>query len=321
MPLQTDRRLGVLLVVAAVIGAAATARGAPATLTGPDVIAFGAAQGRVPHIWLTDAASGARQRLTSGRYGEDSPSWSPGGTRLVFAETRRVRVPGLTEPQLMPVLAIMRLDTGSVRTITSGAALDESPSWSPDGRRIAFTRTALSGGSTVTHSEIWTIGSDGGHPRRLTRSAADEVAPEWAPDGRSIVFARLRRATADLWAMRPDGSRQRLLARDGTAPAWSPGGTRIAFGRPKRAGSRDCCARDLYVMDADGGSRRLLVRDANQPSWSSDGTRIAFTKLGAGRPQIWIVRSDGTGARRLTGFSGGAYGPAWVRRSSPASPT
>ena len=325
-PVRTPiaRRLRGLTAYIAAAGAAlaalsaASAGAAPAPpLSGPDVIAFAAAEsggdGAVPHLWLMDAGTGARQRLTGGRYADDQPSWSPDGRRLVFADTRKVRVPGLRAPQITPLIAVMTLSTRSVRTITTGSAFDEAPAWSPDGRRIAFSRTSMSGPAT-NYPQIWTMDTTGRRLRRLTRGSAGDLSPAWSPDGRLIAFARQRRSSLDrpdIWVMRSDGSHQRRIATNATHPAWSPDGTRIAFGRPKRTTAGECCARDLYVMNADGSNRRLVVRDGNQPSWSPDGARIAFTTLAVKPPQIGVVAADGGGSQRLTGFGGDAYGPEW----------
>jgi TolB protein len=204
-----------------------------------------------------------------------------------------------------------------VRTITPGSAFDETPAWSPDGRRIAFSRTLLSAGSGTTYSSIWTMDPSGRSLRRLTHRSVPDMAPDWSPNGRLIAFARARSNSSyhiDLWQMRPDGSRQRLLARDASHPAWSPDGSRIAFGQPKRSSPGQCCARDLYAMNANGTGRRLLARDANQPSWSPDGTRIVYTSVGSKHSQLWVIDADGANRRQLTHFHGGAYSPAWRPR-------
>lgn len=232
-------------------GGGATGAEPDAVLTGPGVVAL--TQGSVSHLWLIDVDAGARQQLTSGRRPDETASWAPDGTRLVFADTRRVRVPGLAAAQLTPLIAILNLGTHAVTTLTDGAGFDEDPAWSPDGRRITFSRTAM-GGNVTAYPEIWTMRTSGRAPRRLTRNSVADAGPAWSRDGRSIAFARLRRGTSDswdIWTMRADGASQRRLVRGGTRPAWSPDGARLAYGRPKRsAGSDPCgCERDLYVAD------------------------------------------------------------------------
>jgi Tol biopolymer transport system component len=96
----------------------------------------------------------------------------------------------------------------------------------------------------------------------------------------------------------------------GGSPDWSPDGTLVAFAR----------GGDLFVANADGsGLLRLTetpeVREGD-PAWAPSGERIAFTRerrLRGGRPEreVWVVRADGRGARRLIGSLGSDLEPAW----------
>ena len=77
-----------------------------------------------------------------------------------------------------------------------------SPSWSPDGRTLAFTGLG---------AEIYTVHADGTRLRKLTRSPGWNFFPDWSPDGRRILFASGRDGGTDLFVMNADGSGQRNL--------------------------------------------------------------------------------------------------------------
>jgi len=182
--------------------------------------------------------------------------------------------------------------------------------------RIAFSQwDLLPGGNLSGHSNVYTVNPDGTARRQLTHVAAARAAgsPDWSPDGTRIVYESNQTGDYRIWVMNADGSGQRRLTDDpGFAdlnPAWSPDGTRILFSRcDDHLGFILKC--DLEVMNAVGGGMRRLaggnwtyVRGQFWPGWSPDGRRIVFTdNCCQGGSNIWTVRPDGTGLRKLTDF-------------------
>lgn len=182
-------------------------------------------------------------------------------------------------------------------------------SWSPDGRRIAFSRDDPAAGTT----DLWIVNADGTDLSKLTdcpgqtatgpryaRRPCYDTDPAWSPDGTTIAFTR----NQQLHAVNADGSDLRRLESDLSAstPAWSPDGTRIAF-----AGST--ARRDgVYVIDANGSDLRQLTDEPGgsgpgAPAWSPDGTRIAFFNTpradGGFVGEVWVMDADGSGKERL----------------------
>jgi TolB protein len=165
-------------------------------------------------------------------------------------------------------------------------------------------------------SELYRVPLGGGAATRLTRNRASDYFAVASPDGRRIAFVSDRGGDDDIWVMRADGSRPRVLTRDrpraggpaplDTAPAWSPDGRRIAFASDRAGGEHE-----IYVMSADGSGVRRLTRTARHvidttPAWSPDGRRIAFASTRAGHfnLELFTMRPDGTGLRRLTRTGG-----------------
>jgi Tol biopolymer transport system component len=146
-----------------------------------------------------------------------------------------------------------------------------SPTWSPDGRRIAYIRVD-SGHET---SELWVVDRDG---KRLHGLAGVHAAasPTWSPDGRWIAYA----GDGGLSEASPDGERRRLLlAGEAWFPAWSPNGTEIAFERSSPA------AATTLLLDVATGAVRRVERHAGPLgplAWSPDGRWLAFTTQRAG---------------------------------------
>ena len=175
------------------------------------------------------------------------------------------------------------------------------PTWSPDGRSIAFVR----------NGEIHVIGADGGNDRRVTRRAPGlhwpASSPAWSPDGRTIAFA----GTRDILTVRlADGkltnltrSRQSWLGN--TTPAYAPNGKLIAFSR-----STDAFNTDIFLMTTKGKIVKRLTRsvgtdsmlgEEHGPSWSPDGRSLVYVSNRPGVSwELFTIRADGTHERQLT---------------------
>jgi Tol biopolymer transport system component len=172
---------------------------------------------------------------------------------------------------------------------------DFSPSWSPDGRRLAYRLDPLRG----DEGDILVVPARGGAPKNLTRSpGVADWSPAWSPDGRRIAFFSMRGGGMGLWLMRADGTGARRLTRSGSLdeyPTWSPDGRRVAF-QSARLGEFE-----VLVTSTSGGAVRNLSRNPASdkwPAWSPDGRAIAFVSDRDGSEDVFVAPAGGGGGRQ-----------------------
>lgn len=179
------------------------------------------------------------------------------------------------------------------------------PTWSPDGRSVAFANLR-SGSRGISVVDVADALRDEGIIRIVTQTGDDipEEQPTWSPDGDRIAFSSQRDGTTDVWVVSVDGSHLRNLTPRSFAldegPTWSPDGDQIAFGSTRSLSSD--LGGDVYVMRSDGRNVRRLTFDdsAYAPAWSPDGCGIAFNSQISGTSQIYVMRPDGGGVGQVT---------------------
>ena len=182
--------------------------------------------------------------------------------------------------------------------LTNSPADDSSPSWSPDGRHIAFVS------DRDGNREIYVVNADGSSLTRLTDSQGSDGSPSWSPDGRRIAFVSDRDGNRGIYVVNADGSSlTRLTDSQGweDSLSWSPNGQHIAFVSGSYHGNRK-----IYVVNADGSSLTRLTDNQGSdisysPSWSPDGRRIAFMSYGVLEGfELYVINADGSDPIRLT---------------------
>ena len=110
---------------------------------------------------------------------------------------------------------VMDADGKNPRNLTNHPGIDDSPAWSPNGRRIAFYSSRPDGRqiaftSTRVGVGIYVMNSDGSNQRRLTPVHTGNLYPDWSPDGKKIAFESSRNnRKADIYVINADGTNRR----------------------------------------------------------------------------------------------------------------
>jgi dipeptidyl aminopeptidase/acylaminoacyl peptidase len=278
----------------------------------------------VEQIWVLNRAGGEAERLTDLPGGVSEYTWSPDGKRIALVASdpdpdSATVTPDTTQRTHRPIiidryqfkedetgyldarrnhLYVFDLASRKTELLTPGAFNEQTPSWSPDGRSIAFVSKRAKEFDRTDNWDLYVIDArTGASPRQLTTFEGPDMLPDW-------------------------GSRP---------PAWSPDGKYIAYvqGGPLKliyyAGQK------IAVIPAAGGSARVLTpsldRNVLSPRWSADGKSILFLLEDDRVFHLARVPANGgqidrlvQGRRTISDYSAGPGGKLAVVASTPAQP-
>ncbi len=267
---------------------------------------------RYSNLWLVRSDGTDNRPITSGKFTEGQPRWSPDGKRLAYVSAR----------DGSPQIYVRWMDNGQTSPVTRVPEPPMGPTWSPDGSQIAFLKLVPEAALTVGqlppppsgaewapaakytdklvfrfdgvgevppgYLHLFVVPAEGGTPRQLTAGNYNHGGAgfggggiAWAPDGQSLVLAARRRADAEL----------------------------------------NFLESDLFEVSLQGGSIKQLTDrfgpDAS-PAISPDGKLIAYAgfddrKQGYQNQTLHLMNRDGSGKRVLsTKIDNSVGSPIWA---------
>jgi TolB protein len=191
-----------------------------------------------------------------------------------------------------------------VRLTRKEGVWDSEPSWSPDGKRIAFTRIFP---KENRREELWMMNSDGSDQHYI---GIEGFASKWLPDGSRLIYASKRPDRYDIYTCAADGTDEEQLTdtdANELMPVYSPDGSRIAFCAltGEMDNPENIKTMEIYTMNPDGsGVLQLTDNDCcdGYPRWSPDGSRFVFSsdRQEAFKWEVYVMNADGTDVRRVT---------------------
>ncbi|MBI3995742.1 MAG: PD40 domain-containing protein [Nitrospirae bacterium] len=195
-----------------------------------------------------------------------------------------------------PELKLGPLVASEVR-LTTSEEMDYVPSFSPDGKQLAYTSYAAG------NEDIWVMDLNGKNAHPLTNDPKGDWSPAWSPDGKTIVFTSNRSGVNQLLLMEVDGSSPRPLTQPDPEPttwsrdpSWSRDGRMIIF-TSNRTGKDENWIMDLTTRRQWRHS--IGMAEHWHPSFSPDGRQVLFSSNMSGEWGLWLSDLEGKGLVRL----------------------
>ncbi|HEY9138388.1 MAG TPA: winged helix-turn-helix domain-containing protein [Terriglobus sp.] len=256
-------------------------------------------------IYVVDVRTQASRKVfvpqEESQWEQGALNWSPDGNSLAFPDHA-----GSSPSSSIVLLNLKTLQAQALTTPPEGWEGDLTPAFSPDGRRIAFSRAS----ETAVRDLYW-IAVSGGTVHQITQDSADIDSLTWFPDGKSVVFSSSRGGKSALWRVFLHGGRPARMP-IGTEDAAQPTVSRV--GKTLRVVYTQGSAIWSILAVERGGSREVIssTQQDSAPSFARDGLHFAFQSQRSGFQEIWTAALDGTGLRQLTHGNGPLTGsPSW----------
>ncbi|MEM2990372.1 MAG: hypothetical protein QXQ02_04230 [Halobacteria archaeon] len=255
-------------------------------------------------IYMLQGTTDNLNQLTHDPALDINPAWSPNG-EIAFASSRE------TDQGLQ--LYVMNADGTHLMRLGPAQPGDNAhPSWSPDGKKIAFqSKRDINSNPSDDNLDVYVMNSDGSQIINLTNHEADDSEPAWSPNGQQIAFLSERSGRDEIYLMNNDGTNPIPLT-DMAVPKsslnWSKDGRFILFEGDS----------DIYIVDVE--TRETLnitqTKDVHEttPTWVGNENIIVFASDRAGNWDLYLADISNPNEillARLTDDPSTDHSPAW----------
>jgi Tol biopolymer transport system component/DNA-binding winged helix-turn-helix (wHTH) protein len=258
-------------------------------------------------LYLVPAIGGSERKLYEIHrpIDGDAPglSWSPDGNWMVFPDAKSSEA-----PSAIYAFSLKTLEGKPLSAPPASWDGDYGPTFSPDGRKIAFVR-----GSDAAERNLYLMNADGSGVKQLTSEGRTVAGIAWTADGSRMVFSTDIGGSLALWRIGADGGQAERLTVGGdnaVNPSISRRGNRLAY-------SQGVDQWRILRVDLTSPEKRAIplfssTEKDSAVQYSPDQDLIAFQSLRSGTQEIWISKSDGSSPVKLTSFNGPLTGsPSW----------
>ncbi len=272
-------------------------------------------------------------------------------TGLSGVFTTKIAYTAIPSPRMKSIF-IMDMDGHNMQSISKNKSLNLSPTWSHDGKYLAYT-SYFKG-----FPDLYTANLRNLAIRQITKKSGANITPDWSPNGKYILFASSLHGPSNLYALPSRSRHLKRITKSSSidiSPSWSPSSNEFVFASERAGGlhlfkgnmdntnterltyvgyqndmpdwsplgdkivfaGRDMGTFDIFIMDTDGSNiQRLTIHSGSNehPSFSPDGRFITFSSTRTGSPAIYIMRENGSNQTRVSQGSG--ILPSWSPRLS-----
>jgi len=246
-------------------------------------------------LYVADYDGQNRQRVMSSPLPLMSPAWSPKGDYLAYVSFER----------RVSTVFVQHLRTGKKVAVSARAGINGSPSYSPNGDKLALTLSGSTG-----NLDIYTLDLNTQELTRLTTDASIDTEAVFAPDG-SIFFTSDRAGSPQIYQLKPGSSeRPKRITFSGNynaRPRVSPDGKQLGLLTQADGGYR------IAVQDLATGTVTVLSRGRQEesPSFAPNGAMLIFAGRERGHGVLQTVSIDGLTSARLDSGAGEVREPVW----------